>query len=81
MNYPSLLLCGEEGASCFILPTNVRISIRSKDTCAGVLKYMWNWIGTNAAINIVQKVGQGMSELTHVEMFVGTSAKQDASVL
>ena len=35
----------------------------------------------NAAINIVQKVGQGMSELTPVEMFVGTSAKQDASVL
>ena len=35
----------------------------------------------NAAINIVQKVGQGMSELKPVEMFVGTSAKQDASVL
>jgi len=35
----------------------------------------------NAAINILQKVGQGMPELTPVEMFVGTSMKQDAAVL
>ena len=35
----------------------------------------------NAAINILQKVGQGMPELTPVEMFVGTSVKQEAAVL
>jgi putative transposase len=35
----------------------------------------------NAAINILQKVGQGMPELTPVEMFVGTSAKQEAPIL
>ena len=31
----------------------------------------------NAAINILNNVGQVMPELTPVEMFVGTSAKQD----
>jgi len=35
----------------------------------------------NAAINILQKVGQVMPELTPVEMFVGTSLKQEAAVL
>ena len=35
----------------------------------------------NAAINILQKVGQDMLELTPVEMFVGTSVKQEAAVL
>ncbi|MBW6471374.1 MAG: transposase, partial [Methanosarcinaceae archaeon] len=35
----------------------------------------------NAAINILQKVGQEMPELTPVEMFVGTSVKQEAAVL
>jgi hypothetical protein len=35
----------------------------------------------NAAINIPNKVGQGMPELTPVEMFVRTSAKQDATDL
>jgi putative transposase len=35
----------------------------------------------NAAINILKKVGQDMPELTPVEMFVGTSVKQDAAVL
>jgi putative transposase len=33
----------------------------------------------NAAINILNEVGQGMPELTPVEMFVGTSVKQDAT--
>ena len=32
----------------------------------------------NAAINILNKVGQGLPKLTPVEMFVGTSAKQEA---
>ena len=32
----------------------------------------------NAAINILNKVGQGLPELTPVEMFVRTSAKQEA---
>ena len=32
----------------------------------------------NAAINILNKVGQGLPELTPVEMFVGPSAKQEA---
>ncbi|MDO9517426.1 MAG: hypothetical protein Q7J10_05170, partial [Methanosarcinaceae archaeon] len=32
-------------------------------------------------INILQKVGQGMPEFTPVEMFVGTSVKQEAAVL
>lgn len=35
----------------------------------------------NAAINILQKVGQGMPELTPVKMFVGTSVKQEAATL
>lgn len=35
----------------------------------------------NAAINILNKVGQGMPELTPVEMFVRTSAKQDVTDL
>ena len=35
----------------------------------------------NAAINILNKVGQDMPELTSVEMFVGTSVKQEAAVL
>ncbi|MDO9518085.1 MAG: zinc ribbon domain-containing protein, partial [Methanosarcinaceae archaeon] len=35
----------------------------------------------NAAINILQKVGQDMPELTPVEMFVRTSVKQEAAVL
>jgi transposase len=32
----------------------------------------------NAAINILNKVGQGLPELTPVEMFIGLSAKQEA---
>ena len=35
----------------------------------------------NAAINILNKVGQAMPELTPVEMFVRTSAKQDVTNL
>ena len=35
----------------------------------------------NAAINILNKVGQGMPELMPVEMFVKTSAKQDVTNL
>ena len=35
----------------------------------------------NTAINILNKVGQGMPELTPVEMFVRTSTKQDATDL
>jgi transposase len=35
----------------------------------------------NAAINILQKVGQDMPELTSVKMFFGTSVKQEAAVL
>ena len=35
----------------------------------------------NAAINILKRVGQDMPELTPMEMFVGTSMKQEAAVL
>jgi len=35
----------------------------------------------NAAINILERVGQDMPEFTPVEMFVGTSTKQEVAVL
>jgi len=38
-------------------------------------------LGSYVAINILSKVGQGMPELTPVDLFVGTSVKQDVSDL